>query len=443
MQDKRFVTQSAIVLTTFALALAVLINPAPALAQTETVLHSFDYNYHDGFHPVGTLVLDSAGNLYGTAGYGGENAGCYTDGQGCGSVFELMPSAGGGWTEKPLHNFAGGNDGAYPWAGVIFDAAGNLYGTTPYGGRNNKGTVFELSPAAGGGWREKILHNFGSGADGYDPVGALVFDNAGNLYGTTSYGGAYGVGGGNSGTVFELSPTSGGWREKILHSFGHGHDGFAPSSNLIFDAAGNLYGTTYYGGLSSSECNPDVHVSCGTVFELSPTSDGPWTEKILHSFGDAGVDGNFPYGGLVFDSAGNLYGTTTGGGDSTICPQAVGCGIVFELLPASGGSWMETILHNFAGDTTDGASPDASLIFDSSGNLYGTASAYGPYGDGTVFEFTPSGSVWTETILHGFGHGSDGKYPNAGVVFDSAGNLYGSTIEGGDYGDGIVFKLTP
>jgi len=416
-----------------------------AAAQTEGVLHSFSYNQKDGFHPVGTLTIDAAGNLYGTAGYGGANAGCYTTGEGCGSVFELTPRTGGGWAEKPLHNFGGGKDGASPWAGVIFDAAGNLFGTTVNGGTNNSGTVFELSPVSGGGWTERIIHSFGAGIDGFGPTGSLVLDGAGNLYGTTQYGGAFGAGGANGGTVFELTPkTGGGYSEKILHSFGHGHDGFTPASNVIFDAAGNLYGTTYYGGLSSTSCNPDVHVSCGTVFELTPTSSGPWTETILHSFGNYGTDGNFPYGGLIFDASGNLYGTTTGGGNSTSCTSAVGCGVVFELTPATGGGWTETVLHNYNGNTTDGSSPDDSLIFDASGNLYGTTGGDGAHGGGTVFKLTPAGGgVWTETLLHSFGLGHDGLYPNSGLVFDSLGNLYGATIEGGATGSGTVFEVTP
>ena len=416
----------------------------PAVGQTEDLLHSFAYNQKDGFHPVGSLVVDSAGNLYGTAGYGGFNANCYITGEGCGSVFELTPRTGGGWTETPLHNFGSGIDGANPWAGVVFDDAGNLFGTTVDGGANNLGTVFELSPVSGGGWTGKVIHSFGSGMDGFNPTGTLILDASGNIYGSTQYGGAYGAGG-NGGVVFELVPrTGGGYGERILHSFGHGHDGFLPASSLIFDAAGNLYGTTYYGGFSSTNCNPDVHVSCGTVFELSPTTSGPWTETILHSFGNSGTDGNFPYGGLIFDASGNLYGTTTGGGNSSSCGSAVGCGIVFELSPSTGGVWTESILHNFNGDTTDGSSPDDSLIFDASGNLYGTAGGDGLHGGGVVFELSPAGGgIWNETLLHSFGLGHDGKYPNSGLVFDASGNLYGSTIEGGAYGNGTAFEITP
>jgi uncharacterized repeat protein (TIGR03803 family) len=443
MRKKKVSSGFGMLLAMFAAVLALA--SIGAAAQTETVLHSFSYNEKDGFHPVGSLIIDGAGNLYGTAGYGGSNASCYAEGEGCGSVFELTPVAGGGWKEKPLHNFAGGKDGAYPWAGVIFDAGGNLYGTTVNGGENNEGTVFELSPTGSGSWMAKILHSFGNGSDGFGPTGSLILDSAGNLYGTTQYGGAYGAGGANGGVVFELTPkTGGGFSEKILHSFGHGHDGFSPASNLIFDSAGNLYGTTYYGGLSSTNCNPDVHVSCGTVFELSPTGSGPWTESILHSFGNYGTDGNFPYGGLIFDASGNLYGTTSAGGISTTCDAAVGCGVVFELTPAVGGGWTEMLLHNFGGDASDGSSPDASLIFDALGNLYGTTGGDGPYGGGTVFELTPAGGgVWTETLLHSFGHGKDGLYPEAGVIFDSSGNLYGATIEGGEYGNGVAFEVTP
>ena len=211
-----------------------------------------------------------------------------------------------------------GTDGIVPDGGVIFDGAGNLYGTTFSGGTHSEGTVYELTPAGGGGWTEKVLHSFDqNGTDGAFPAAALIFDTAGNLYGTTAGGGTY-----SKGTVFELTPVGGGtWTEKVLYSFGNGTDGFSPYSGLVFDAAGNLYGTAYYGGTYSR----------GTVFELSPGAGGTWTEKVLHSFGN-GTDASQPFSGLTFDTAGNLYGTTEVGGAHT-------AGTVYELTPAGGGTW--------------------------------------------------------------------------------------------------------
>src|ERR1035441_332430 len=212
--------------------------------------------------------------------------------------------------EKVLHNFNNnGTDGTNPRAGLIFDAAGNLYGTTENGGTNGVGTVFELTPTAGGGWTETVLYSFCSQAnctDGYQPWAGLIFDAAGNLYGTTVYGGTADTTCSYCGTVFELTPNgSGGWTETVLHSFGDGTDGFYPSAGLIFDAAGNLYGTTAMGGTYDYPWD-------GTVFELTPAAGGGWTEKVLYSFG-GGTDGYWPEAGLIFDAAGNLYGTTYSG----------------------------------------------------------------------------------------------------------------------------------
>ncbi|MFZ0319190.1 MAG: choice-of-anchor tandem repeat GloVer-containing protein [Candidatus Sulfotelmatobacter sp.] len=247
-----------------ALAATALMAATPAFAQTEDLLFSFTGSGEHGSAPVGGLIFDAAGNLYGTTILGGEGV-CGSEG--CGTAFELMPNAGGGWTQKVLHSFHdNGKDGLYPVTSLIFDATGNLYGTTENGGSHAAGTVFELTPGTGGNWTEKILHNFGAGSDGTAPEAALIFDAAGNLYGTTSGGGAH-----VSGTVFELSPTTTGWTEKILHSFaGYPKDGDIPAAGLIFDAAGNLYGTTFNGG-KHSNC---PYGDCGTVFELTPATGG-------------------------------------------------------------------------------------------------------------------------------------------------------------------------
>jgi uncharacterized repeat protein (TIGR03803 family) len=263
--------------------------------------------------------LDDAGNLYGTTSWGGTGS-CTSEGDfvGCGTVFELSPKAGGGWTEKVLYSFANGTDGTFPAAGLVFDAAGDLYGVTYEGGTGSClrtgyagcGIVFELLPKAGGRWVERVLHYFNL-TDGGWPVGSLIFDAAGNLYGMTNGGGAY-----DWGTAYELMPgPKGGWGEKILHNFNQsGASGDSPYAGLVFDAAGNLYGTTLFDGAGGN----------GTVFELRPTTSGPWTEWVLHAFGSRSRDGLDPEDSLTFDAAGNLYGTTDAGGSSSY-------GTVFEI----------------------------------------------------------------------------------------------------------------
>jgi uncharacterized repeat protein (TIGR03803 family) len=386
---------------------------------TENVLYSFNPNNGtDGINPCAGLIIDAAGNLYSTTSRGGTYGG--------GTVFELMPQSGGGWTEKVLHGFGYGTEGTGSFAGLVFDQNGYIYGTTTSGtGAYLQGTVFELTPlGAPGYWGATVLYGFGNGTDGGYPYGGLISDAAGNLYGTTYLVGAHGVG-----TVFELMPQAGGgWTEKMLYSFNNAPaDGNYPYAGLIFDAAGNLYGTTVQGGTYND----------GTVFELMPQAGGGWTEKMLYSFSNAPADGNYPYAGLIFDASGNLYGTTVGGGTYNY-------GTVFELMPQAGGGWAETVLHSFNQNGTDGYNPYAGLIFDAAGNLYGTTEGGGSYGGGTVFELTPqAGGGWTENVLYSFGSGSDGQYADTGLIIDLAGNLYGTTRFGGTYGHGTVFELTP
>jgi uncharacterized repeat protein (TIGR03803 family) len=288
--------------------------------------------------------------------------------------------------------------------------------------------VFELTPNVSGSWTEKILHSFNNdGKDGINPSAGLIFDCSGNLYGTTSLGGAFGTTY-TGGTVFEFSPQAGvGWTEKILHSFNfNGKDGYSPTANLIFDAFGNLYGTTNLGGSHND----------GTVFQLTPSGSGQWAEVPLHDFGRVG-DGQFPYVGLISDRMGNLYGTTSHGG-------AYGEGTAFELTRKGGGVWNEKILHSFHNDATDGSRPYASLMLDAAGNVYGTTVSGGTYGYGTVFELIPSASGgWSERVLHDFNFGTDGYSPDAGLILDNAGNLYGTTPYGGTYNSGTVFEIRP
>ncbi len=317
-------------------------------------------------------------------------------------------------------------------------------------GTSRGGTVFELHPTGGGRWTEKILHSFGSGTDGYNPWDSLILDFAGNLYGTTAQGGdlncdaPFGCG-----TAFELTPTaSGSWTEKVLYTFtDNGSDGKVPYAGLIFDGVGNLYGTTAYGG--TGVCSSVAPTGCGTVFELAHQSNGAWVEKVLHSFNRNGIDGFSPYTSLTIDAVGNLYGTTIEGGINSCNDGDNGCGTVFVLTPATGGGWAERALHNFSDNGQDGRFPYATLILDASGNIYGTASAGGAgndfaYDGGVAFELKRAGGgTWTEKVLHSFGSGTDGGYVLSGLVFDSSGNLYGTTQNGGPQGTGTLYEIKP
>jgi len=334
----------------------------------------------------------------------------------------------------------------FPYSALIFDAAGNLYGTTGNGGQYSQGNVFELSPQGGGVWTFKELHSFGDGNDGQSPWGgSLLLDPSGNLYGTTRYGGTalcdplQPVG---CGIVFELSPTAGGdWTYKVLHDFngnGAGTDGYHPNGGLIMDSSGNLYGTTLSGGIYASA------LVGGTVFELKPTAKGAWKEQVLHNFSGGLYDGNYPQCTLAFDSAGNLYGTTNLGGVANVLLG--GNGTVFQMTHTAGG-WSERLILNFNADSSgfSGVAPLAGVIFDKAGNLYGTTEYGGTYLYGNVFELTRSGgNKWTETVLHSFNfNGQDGQEPWDPLILDATGNLYGTTFQGGVAGAGTVFKLTP
>lgn len=502
---------------------AITIIPVSASAANEVVVHNFVHG-QDGMTPQSGLVRDGAGNLYGTAEFGGGRFGC--------GVVYMLTYESGSWTEHVLYSFTGHQgDGAQPYAGVIMDATGNLYGTTTAGGAYGNGTVYELTPASGG-WTENVLYSFTGGVDGGNPFGALLLDHSGNLFGTASGGGAHS----NHGAVFELSHGVSGWNETVLYSFAGGLDGAQPISNLTSDAAGNLYGTTARGGQGDA----------GTVFEVSLVSGGSWTESLVYSFQN-GRDGSYLTGGVVFDAAGRLYGATnsggTGGGGTvfeltptagggwsketiqnfrlgasgqgsvfgglvldatgnlygtTCCDGVHGGGSVFELMPLAGGGWQkrllrafdgrtgggmpqygallldasgnlfgttssggahgagtvfgltstasgpwkENVLHSFSRGIDGNGNPYGKLVFDSAGNLYGTAQYGGVNGLGSVFELVPTSDGWTEKVLHSFTAGTDGIYPFAGVVFDSDGHLYGTTAEGGSSNQGTVFKLT-
>jgi uncharacterized repeat protein (TIGR03803 family) len=401
-----------------------------ALGQsTETVLYSFNAYPTDGTYPSGGLLFDSTGNIYGVTEGGGQN--CQSDG-GCGTVYELSPSVGGGWTETILYNFCSQgpqcSDGSIPYAGLIMDKAGNLYGTTSSGGSADFGTVYRLSPpsSGNGSWTKTVLWSFSRAPDnGFNPeYGKLNMDAAGNLYGTTTKGGATG-----HGIVFELSPQPGGsYSFSILHSFS-GEDGALPQYGVAIDTDGNLYGTTVFGGIGRSICK----VGCGVVFELSP-SGGTWQETVLYQFN--GVVGQYPISPISIDQFGDLYGTfQLGGGGSCILGS---CGGVFELVPGTGNHGKEyTFYFNGTEDQTDG-NPASGVLVGSNHTVYGTV---GYIAGGNAYQL----HYGQETILYNFcslPNCADGSGPSFGTIIEHDGLLYGNTLQGGAHGLGVVYSLT-
>ena len=416
------------------LAMALMVPVGTAAAKKYKVLYKFTGGM-DGASPFGPVIWDESGNLYGTTWSGGSGNGCGTSG--CGTVFKLTPSSDGTWTESVLYSFCSLTncaDGSNPLAGLIFDRAGNLYGTAEMGSPNDGcggwgcGAVFKLTPGAHGSWAESVLYSFSGPADrGQLPWAGLVMDAAGSLYGTT-------VGGGTGtqcnyyngcGTVFKLTQGSdGSWTQSVLYSFTGVPDGAGPFAPLIWDTSGNLYGTTFFGGANYS----------GAVFKLTPHSDETWTESVLYNFASDGEAG--PMAPLGLDSSGNLYGTSYGEGAS-------GNGTVFKLTPGSNGRWTESVLHSF-GPRAPGH-PEAGLIFDTNGSLWGTAYYGGAAKGGAVFKLTPkSGESWSYSTPHVF-HGKPATNPHASVIFDKAGNLYGTTAYcgSGTKCQGVVFEITP
>jgi uncharacterized repeat protein (TIGR03803 family) len=417
-----------ILIPTFGLVLS-MVTPVQA-ANRLHVLHRFSGK--DGAFPRGALIRDTTGSLYGTTEFGGTYD--------YGIVFKMTPIGGGKWVETVLHTFNIKLDGGLPSGHLVFDSAGNLYGmtllsTNPGSCPEGCGTIFKLAPGAKGKWTATVLHTF-SGNDGDGPVDGLIFDTVGNLYGATSNGGNYSQSCPyGCGTVFKLTRTAGGKSiETVLHYFG-GTDGNVPAAGLIFDTSGNLYGTTLSGG------NPPC--SCGTVFRLARSADGKWVETVLHDFNDK--DGASPAANLIFDSVGNLYGTTAAGGAG--CPPD-SCGTAFKLTPGAQGKWRETVLHSFG--MAGGTGPVGRLVLGAAGSLYGTTQYGGSNqscGDtdtcGVVFKISSDG---TETVLHDFSN-KDGAWPLSGLTF-IAGSAYGTTSEGGGdtnsclYGCGTIFRLT-
>jgi len=391
------------------LILAMTLAFVPGLyAQTEQTLYSFSGGA-DGGDALSSLVMDAAGNLYGTTFVGGA--------YGAGDVFELSPNSGG-WTESVLYSFTGGADGANPYlADVIFDKAGNLYGTTVGGGANNLGVVFELT-RTDNVWSESVLHSFAGGIDGQNPYAGLVLDPFGNLYGTTNGGGAYGVG-----AVYEVKRGDGGsWTEQVIHAF-DSKTGSSPVGGLVFDSKGDLFGTTQGGGA----------YGVGVVFALEYSGRDVWIAKAIHSF-TGGTDGGYPYAErLILDKAGSLYGTAQGGGVNN-------AGVVFRLLQTSTG-WKEQVLYEFNGAVE--SNPDGGLVMDGKGNLYGTcANGNKETTVGSVYKLAPAtGGKYTESDLYLFTSG-DGEFPESSLLRDKVGNLYGTTWLGGASNAGVVFEVS-
>src|SRR6202521_1376570 len=392
-----------------------LVLATAAWASSETLLYSFNTS-GDGYYPYSALVADAKGNLYGTTQSGGTS--------GYGTVFELQLS-GGAYTEIVLYNFTGGTtDGAYPeYSALVFDKAGNLYGTTYQGGTYTYGTVFKLT-LSGGKWTETLLHNFAgqAGKDGQGPQAGFSFDAAGNLYGTTEYGGH------GYGTVFQLKQAKGKWTYKAIHGFPAGNGGYYPVGGITPGPNGYYYGTTYYGGTT---------YNAGTVYRLF-LSRGVWVAQRVFLF-TGGAGGTYPNSSLTIDAAGNLYGATYQGGANNL-------GTIYKLKAGKNNKYTQSVIYSFLGGNNDGGNPwNAGVALDAKGNLYGTTRYYGSqYNEGTVWELKLTTGKYKERVLHPFAdtNSNDGYDPLAGVILFK-GKLYGTTYVGGTHGAGTVFEVTP
>jgi uncharacterized repeat protein (TIGR03803 family) len=398
----------------------------PTQAQTFNVIHSFTGGF-DGGNPFGSLTMDAAGNLYGTA----CGASCALSGESAGTVFKLS-KRGSGWVFTTLYAFHGTADGAGPSGRVIIGPDGALYGTTVTGGINSTGCgwsdrfagcgiVFQLTAPdqvqanVFGGWNETVLYSFRGGSDGAFPeLVDLTFDAAGNMYGTTNQGGRDG-----RGTVFQLTPSATGWKETLIYDFGNG---IYPLGGVVFDGAGNLYGTTLAGG-GGGRCD---YGSCGSVFELIPSESG-WTEKTLYSF-QGGSDGGNPVGGVMLVGGTVIVAASWGGAHGGGTALRVGNDLFSYSFTGNSNRWP------YPG-------PWAKLVGNAT-NLYGTTLRDGAYEMGSVFNLSGCAG-WGYTSLHDFTGGHDGAYPVSSVVFDADGNLFGTTSSGGAHGFGVVFEITP
>jgi len=400
----------AIALVTMLMLAAIAVPPAQA--QTFKVIYNFTGG-NDGGVPDGVLATDRGGNLYGTASYGQ---------YGLGMVFKLMKK-NSSWLLAPLYPFMGGLDGDYGARGVTIGPDGTLYVAVGYGGFGC-GTVANLKPPPTrpatplSPWNETVIHRFNDDQYGCTPGSAVTFDQSGNLYGVLDYSGPAGAG-----LVYELTPSGSGWTYMVLHDFS-GEEGGQPYGAPVFDSAGNLYGADAFGGPNGN----------GTIFQLVPSGSG-WTLNVLTDFPQKSINGYFPYGGVILDPAGNVYGTTFAGGADL-------GGTVFML---ESGTWTFSVLYSFKGIA---GGPVAALTRDAAGNLYGVTGSGGAYQLGNVFKLAPSNGGWVYTDFHDFTGGTDGGYPDGTLVLDANGNIYGTANEGGtgtgcNHGCGVVFEITP
>jgi uncharacterized repeat protein (TIGR03803 family) len=424
--------------------LAIILPCGASTPATLTTLYSFTDQCEtpspcDGGAPEAGLTMSSGGELFGTTETGGAS--------GWGTVFEMIPGKGGTWTEKTLYSFTGGADGANPVSKLVITANNVLYGTTYNGGANGYGAVFELAPKTGGIWAQTVLHSFASGSDGANPATGLLLSGASVLYGTT-----YGGGSASMGTVFEMALSKGKWTETILYSFQGGSDGANPFADMAINGSESLFGTTLQGGSSN----------WGTVFELTPGTDGgAWTESVLYAFTGTS-DGGTPESALIIGAGGILYGSTYWGGTPTSCVEGgypQGCGTIFELTAPEGGGtpWTETVLHTFTGHTPDGAHPYQSMVLNAAGNLFGATYSGGVNSDvclpvsydgcGTVYLMkapAAPGGKWVKSNLIVFQGTPSGGVPNGLIQAPKSGLLYGTTIVGGSEGGyGTVFVIKP
>lgn len=411
-------------------ALCVLGSSMVAQTGQETTLHTFSGG-SDGYEPITGLAFDASGNLYGTTYFGGTAGG--NCGKGCGTVYQLKAGKSGSWTFKTIHSFVGGTgDLSFPAGRVAFDSAGNLFGTAGYGGTGGYGGLFELAVTT---WKESILYNFVFNTGETPAAGMTLYKKV--WYGSTQFGPqTHGLDGG---TVFSLKQSGSAWKEQAIHTFQTGTDGYEPQVELVFDQLGNIYGTTPYGGTSGS----------GDIYELAPQSGGTYKETILYSFPNYEPGVSFFPSTMVVDSAGNLYGTAEFGGNSNCQP---GCGSVFELQNTKSG-WKYVTLYEFTGGK-DGVLPAGGLVPDGKGDYYGMT-LYGGTGScvagqesgcGSVFKLSPVSGGWQKTTVYDFLGAADGEYPQGALVIDSGGNLYGVTAGGLAYGNtgyGTVFKIVP
>ena len=423
-----------VVLSSATLAAIMLLGGLASAADTYRVIYDFGRKSSDGWDPVGLLALAKNGDFYGVT----ESGGTYN----LGTVYKLTAprTRGGTWTKTILYDFPGGNGDRYP-SSLVLGGDGNLYGV------DYSQTIFELRAPTShdSAWEYAALYTLNGESDGAAVQEDLAFDVEGNLYGATDLGGDTNCGqDGGCGTVFELKrPTKEGgkWRFSVLHTFTGSPDGAQPYAGVTFDQNGNLYGTTGGGGISGN----------GAVYRLSPPTSKrrTWTETVLYSFDRSNNGAYSPGGPLIFDSAGNVFGPTYGGGDPN-CQGGFGCGVAFELSPPpkKGKSWTYAALHAFQGGS-DGISPSGSVVFDSEGNLYGTTQTGGDENGGTVYQLSPpaeSGGAWTETVLRAFtGSDGDGDLPESGLTWGKWSDLYGVTGEGGTecQACGTAFELQP